>query len=190
MALAPRTVQNIPDRLRRLPITALYPASMTPEPINGFGGGTGDIACERHFVRSSRPRPGSRQPTVDRRFPSSQRVYGFVDLASIEFALLAYHPALLLGVSLGIQSTRQFPDMLSGMIEIHDLNRAGKVRPGMFQVYSAPSPMIVSLWHDSSHAPRLRYTGDGQTHQLVQSAPYRWWGLHRTLAGSCSSVVV
>ena len=33
MALAPRTVQNMPDFLRRLPITFLQTASMTPEPI-------------------------------------------------------------------------------------------------------------------------------------------------------------
>jgi len=32
MALAPRTVQNIPERFRRDPITALQPASITPEP--------------------------------------------------------------------------------------------------------------------------------------------------------------
>ena len=31
---APRTVQNIPDCLRREPITVLHPASMTPEPTN------------------------------------------------------------------------------------------------------------------------------------------------------------
>jgi hypothetical protein len=31
-ALAPRTVQNMPERLRREPITVLQPASMTPEP--------------------------------------------------------------------------------------------------------------------------------------------------------------
>lgn len=34
MALAPRTVQNMPDRLRREPMTALQPASITPEPTN------------------------------------------------------------------------------------------------------------------------------------------------------------
>jgi hypothetical protein len=34
MALAPRTDQNMPDCLRREPITALHPASMTPEPTN------------------------------------------------------------------------------------------------------------------------------------------------------------
>ena len=32
MALAPRTVQNIPERLRREATTVLHPASMTPEP--------------------------------------------------------------------------------------------------------------------------------------------------------------
>ena len=34
MALAPRTVQNIPDCLRRLPMTVLHPASITPVPTN------------------------------------------------------------------------------------------------------------------------------------------------------------
>ena len=34
MAFAPRTVQNMPDCLRREPITVLQPASMTPEPTN------------------------------------------------------------------------------------------------------------------------------------------------------------
>ena len=34
MALAPRTVQNIPDCLRREPITDLQPASITPEPVS------------------------------------------------------------------------------------------------------------------------------------------------------------
>ena len=34
MALAPRTVQNIPDLLRRKATTVLHPASMTPEPTN------------------------------------------------------------------------------------------------------------------------------------------------------------
>jgi hypothetical protein len=33
MALAPRTVQNIPDLLS-LPKTVLHPASITPEPTN------------------------------------------------------------------------------------------------------------------------------------------------------------
>src|SRR5450432_3059331 len=32
MALAPRTVQNMPDRFRRDPMTDLQPASTTPEP--------------------------------------------------------------------------------------------------------------------------------------------------------------
>ena len=36
MALAPRTVQNIPDCLRRTPITVLQPASITPDPTNKF----------------------------------------------------------------------------------------------------------------------------------------------------------
>ena len=34
MAFAPRTVQNMPDCLRREPITVLQPASMTPDPTN------------------------------------------------------------------------------------------------------------------------------------------------------------
>jgi hypothetical protein len=34
MALAPRTVQNMPDCLRRDPITVRHPASITPEPMN------------------------------------------------------------------------------------------------------------------------------------------------------------
>src|ERR1700730_5297145 len=34
MALAPRTLQNIPERFRRDPTTALQPASITPEPTN------------------------------------------------------------------------------------------------------------------------------------------------------------
>src|ERR1700677_2045353 len=34
IALAPRTVQNMPDCLSREPITVLHPASMTPEPTN------------------------------------------------------------------------------------------------------------------------------------------------------------
>jgi len=34
MALAPRTVQNIPHCLTREPITVLQPASTTPEPTN------------------------------------------------------------------------------------------------------------------------------------------------------------
>jgi len=36
MALAPRTVQNMPEGLRREPITVLQPASITPEPTNRF----------------------------------------------------------------------------------------------------------------------------------------------------------
>ena len=32
MELAPRTVQNIPERFSRAPMTALQPASITPEP--------------------------------------------------------------------------------------------------------------------------------------------------------------
>src|SRR5207247_2235386 len=34
MALAPRTVQRIPDCLRRRPMMVLQPASITPEPTN------------------------------------------------------------------------------------------------------------------------------------------------------------
>jgi hypothetical protein len=33
-ALAPRTVQNIPERLSRLAMMVLQPASITPEPTN------------------------------------------------------------------------------------------------------------------------------------------------------------
>ena len=33
MSLAPRTVQNVPERLSRVPII-LQPASITPEPTN------------------------------------------------------------------------------------------------------------------------------------------------------------
>ena len=34
MALALRTVQNVPDCLHREPVMVLRPASMTPEPTN------------------------------------------------------------------------------------------------------------------------------------------------------------
>ena len=34
IALAPWTDQNIPDCLRRFPITVLHPASITPEPTD------------------------------------------------------------------------------------------------------------------------------------------------------------
>src|SRR5688500_15944840 len=34
MALAPSTVQNIPERFSRAPMTVLHAASMTPEPTN------------------------------------------------------------------------------------------------------------------------------------------------------------
>ena len=36
MAFAPLTVQNIPDCLRREPMTVLHPASITPEPTNKY----------------------------------------------------------------------------------------------------------------------------------------------------------
>ena len=51
MALAPRTVQNMPDCLQREPMTVLQPASMTPEPTNKCWRGIRDSACARCFCR-------------------------------------------------------------------------------------------------------------------------------------------
>src|SRR5258707_5733206 len=40
------------------------------------------------------------------------------------------HPAFLLGLLVGIQFAGQFPEVLSGVIKIDDLNRAGEVLIG------------------------------------------------------------
>src|SRR5260370_35584050 len=40
------------------------------------------------------------------------------------------HPAFLLSLLVGIQFAGQFPEMLSGVIKIDDLNRAGEVLLG------------------------------------------------------------
>src|SRR2546429_3693007 len=53
IAFAPRTVQNIPDRLRRAAITVLQPASITPEPTRGVGDETWDIACALDSAQNS-----------------------------------------------------------------------------------------------------------------------------------------
>ena len=46
MALAPRTVQNIPNLLRRKATTVLHPASMTPEPTNSrYSSVRDDLHC-------------------------------------------------------------------------------------------------------------------------------------------------
>ena len=41
-----------------------------------------------------------------------------------------HHPAFLLGLLVRIQLARQFPEVLAGVIEIDDLNRAGEVLIG------------------------------------------------------------
>ena len=55
----------------------------------------------------------------------------FFDLAVLQPIQLAHQPALLRRLIGGIQLASQVPKMLAGMIEINDLNRAGKVLIGV-----------------------------------------------------------
>ena len=76
-ALAPRTVQNMPERFKRAPITFLQPASTTPEPTNN-GGEARDTASARRcaqvvrlVARANGPTPGSAWRTCVRLSPTA-----------------------------------------------------------------------------------------------------------------------
>src|SRR6266853_1486075 len=57
----------------------------------------------------------------------ADRVYQLLDLALIEFVLLAQNPAFLFHLLVRVQRACQSPEMLPGMIEIHDLDGPGEV---------------------------------------------------------------
>jgi len=60
----------------------------------------------------------------------AQRADEIFDFAVVQLALFTQDPALLPGFILGVEGTRQFPQMLSGVIQIDDLNRAWEVLIG------------------------------------------------------------
>jgi hypothetical protein len=51
MLLAPARVQCIPERLRRVPIATLHPASRTPDELQRPFCGTVDTACDGDYER-------------------------------------------------------------------------------------------------------------------------------------------
>jgi len=57
----------------------------------------------------------------------SQRADQLFDLAIIEFVLLTHDPTFLLGILAGVEFASQVPKMLTGMIEVDNLDRTGEV---------------------------------------------------------------
>src|ERR1035438_7876996 len=74
-------------------------------------------------------------------FPSSSRSSLWVTLGN--------HPAFMLSLLVGEQLAGQFPEVLSGVIKIDDLNRAGEVLMG-----NIPDP-FRSIAYDRSEERRV-----------------------------------
>src|ERR1019366_4236225 len=132
MAFAPRTVRNMPDCLQREPMMALQPASMTPEPTNRL------LRAELGLAHAlgvflkvvSLDTDLFRQLRIGRN-DGTKRGYQIFNLPLIQERVLRdNHPAFLLSLLVGKQFAGQFPEVLSGVIEIDDLNRAGEVLIG------------------------------------------------------------
>lgn len=130
MALAPRTVQNMPDCLRRLAITVL-------QALDHTGAHKKVAATERGIAHTfaiafeiirlglkqvSGFRVGSGKGTqlLDERF----------DFSFVEFVLKFAGPTLLLGRIGREQLAGENPEVLTGMVKIDDLNGAWKLAVG------------------------------------------------------------
>src|SRR5205823_5444085 len=112
-----RTVQNMPERLRRDPITVLHPASITPGPTD-YAWGTWDSAFVRHCVRSSSPRSEPPRPTPD--YPARATAVwlpGF-DLADIQRMLMGHYPPPFRFLVVGMKFAAEIPEVLASVIEI------------------------------------------------------------------------
>src|ERR1039458_7579001 len=129
MALAPRTVQNIPDCLRRTPITVLQPASITPDPTNkcwsrnlGYRIRSAFSSKYSAWVRISSARLGSAtwmewsEQTSSSILPAS-RFSRSVAIQRFRFGFVQ-----------GEQLADQIPQVLASVKEIDNLNRAGEDR--------------------------------------------------------------
>lgn len=156
MALAPRTVQNMPDCLRREPTTALHP---------GFDNIRADKEmlaaelCVAHagciFLKvvglDTNLLEDFRIGGVD----GGQRENQLFDFSLVKESLLVdLHPDFLAPFVVGMQFAGDLPQVLAGVIEIDDLQRARKMQRARFQIHSAPSPMTTLLW--ARPQPRLQ----------------------------------
>jgi hypothetical protein len=127
-AFAPRTVQNIPERLMREPIAVWHPASMTPSLQIALACGTEDSASGRHSVRSSSPRtaPASQLRIIIRR-EGSQLGNQFLDLAVIEKVLVNHYPTPFHFLVVGMKFAAEAPQVLASVIEVNNLGGAGEL---------------------------------------------------------------
>src|SRR5215831_16252803 len=125
MALAPHTVQNIPDGFSREPITVWQPASMTPEPTKSFFRRTRGSACDPCCSGSNWPRYQWPYPVPGwwSSWPACEASHKLCDLADLQPIQLAYQPTLLPRLIGGIPLATQVPERLAGLIAIDDLNR-------------------------------------------------------------------
>ena len=128
MALAPRTVQNIPDPLQREPIMVLQPASTTPEPTNrcwrrnsGLQHALGVVGKVLGLLTHR-----LRQFGVGR-VSRVERTDEFLDLPFVEHGLVNHHPAFLLGRVLGVELASQIPQVSASTIMIHDSARKCRI---------------------------------------------------------------
>src|SRR5665213_962883 len=96
MAFAPVTVQNMPDRLRREPMTVLQPASITPEPMNKVLASEFWIA---HALGVALEVSGLDSDGVCNRgsaaIDASEKLYQLFDIAAVGFGLVTEDPLLL-----------------------------------------------------------------------------------------------
>jgi hypothetical protein len=128
MALAPRTVQNMPERLSREPITVLHPASITPEPnkqillaefgiAHSFG-----VPFEVVLLDPNR----RRQLGIMRR-KRPQFGYQLLDLAVIQKMLVGHYPPPFSLLVAGVKFAAEIPEVLASVIEIYNLDGAGEL---------------------------------------------------------------
>ena len=146
MALAPRTVQDIPVRLRREVFTFLHPASMTPEPTKR--------CCHHCRIRWRGARP------LAFRF-SPYPAGASCGLSSSPSASLRHW---------GIPSS-QLPQMLTSVVKVDNLNRARNVLGGQIPDPFGTGASPPSFGHGSNPASRLPGNGVCPNSWAVLMAP-------------------
>lgn len=128
MALAPWTVQNIPDRLS-LPITVLQPASMTPEPTNNPC--LAKLGVAHTFFLAVEVVDFLLDVLGQAGMSSHQAAEGADYVFDLSRILVLHHhdQALSRGLVLGMDFGRQDPEMLSTVIFIGKGRIGGNARP-------------------------------------------------------------
>ena len=83
-------------------------------------------------------------------------------------------PSVLVGLLVGVELASQLPQMLAGMIHIHDLGRLGEVCLGLVPDPPIHPPSPLALGRGSHRASKLPDTGACQTLPPFQGHLPRW----------------